>query len=165
MNDDTTKIGRTYFPDGFLAMYFLNKDALPEHIRKVLTMRIKQGMTLKAIGEKFSTSPERVRQIESHGFSLLLRYYRNQEAIIESQKGIMDKYLTPNQKLDSDSIEELELSARTQNALVNNEIRTIGQLAKMSDSELRDLKGFGNKAREEAKEAVSVYIEKYGATV
>lgn len=52
-------------------------------------------------------------------------------------------------------IEDLNLSARTTNALINNEIHTIKDLFSLSDSELRDLKGFGNKALEEVKEKLA----------
>ena len=47
------------------------------------------------------------------------------------------------------SIEDLNLSARTTNALVNNDIHTIKDLLSLSEAELRDLKGFGNKALDE----------------
>jgi DNA-directed RNA polymerase subunit alpha len=50
------------------------------------------------------------------------------------------------------SIEDLNLSARTTNALVNNDIHTIKDLLSLSEAELRDLKGFGNKALDEVKE-------------
>jgi DNA-directed RNA polymerase subunit alpha len=50
------------------------------------------------------------------------------------------------------SIEDLGLSARTANALANNEIRTIRDLLALGDTELKDLKGFGAKALEEVKE-------------
>jgi len=52
-------------------------------------------------------------------------------------------------------IEELNLSARTTNALVNNEIHTLKDLFSLSDIELRELKGFGNKALEEVKEKMA----------
>ena len=53
------------------------------------------------------------------------------------------------------SIEDLNLSARTTNALVNNDIHTIKDLLDLSEAELRDLKGFGNKALEEVKDKIS----------
>ncbi len=52
-------------------------------------------------------------------------------------------------------IEDLNLTARTQNALINNEIRTIKDLVTLSDAELRDLKGFGNKALDEVKDKLA----------
>lgn len=52
-------------------------------------------------------------------------------------------------------IEDLNLSARTTNALINNEIHTIKDLFSLNDAELRDLKGFGNKALEEVKEKLA----------
>lgn len=53
------------------------------------------------------------------------------------------------------SIEDLNLSARTTNALVNNDIHTIKDLFSLSDAELRDLKGFGSKALDEVKEKLA----------
>lgn len=53
------------------------------------------------------------------------------------------------------SIEDLSLSARTTNALINNDIHTIKDLFSLSDAELRDLKGFGSKALEEVKEKLA----------
>ncbi len=53
------------------------------------------------------------------------------------------------------SIEDLNLSARTTNALVNNDIHTLKDLFSLSDSELRELKGFGNKALDEVKEKLA----------
>lgn len=55
----------------------------------------------------------------------------------------------------STSIEDLNLSARTTNALINNEIHTIRDLFALNDAELRDLKGFGSKALEEVKEKLA----------
>lgn len=53
------------------------------------------------------------------------------------------------------SIEDLNLSARTTNALVNNDIHTLKDLFSLSDGELRDLKGFGSKALDEVKEKLA----------
>lgn len=52
-------------------------------------------------------------------------------------------------------IEDLNLSARTTNALINNEIHTLKDLFSLSDAELRDLKGFGSKALDEVKEKMA----------
>lgn len=49
-------------------------------------------------------------------------------------------------------IEELDLSARTANALLNNDIRTIRDLVMLSETDMKDLKGFGQKALDEVKE-------------
>lgn len=46
-------------------------------------------------------------------------------------------------------IDDLGLSARTTNALINNDIHTVNDLVTLSDGELRELKGFGSKALDE----------------
>lgn len=53
------------------------------------------------------------------------------------------------------SIEELGLSARTANALINNEIRTVHDLVTLSEQDLRELKGFGTKALDEVKDKLA----------
>lgn len=53
------------------------------------------------------------------------------------------------------SIEDMNLSARTTNALINNDIHTLRDLFSLSDSELRELKGFGSKALDEVKEKLA----------
>jgi DNA-directed RNA polymerase subunit alpha len=52
-------------------------------------------------------------------------------------------------------IEDLNLSARTANALINNDIRTINDLVTLSETELRELKGFGSKALDEVKDKLA----------
>jgi len=53
------------------------------------------------------------------------------------------------------SIEDLNLTARTTNALINNEIHILKDLFSLSDAELRDLKGFGQKALDEVKDKLA----------
>ena len=52
-------------------------------------------------------------------------------------------------------IEELDLSARTANALLNNDIKTVRDLVMLSENDLKDLKGFGTKALDEVKEKLT----------
>jgi DNA-directed RNA polymerase subunit alpha len=53
------------------------------------------------------------------------------------------------------SIEELGLTARTANALINNDIRTVHDLVTLSEQDLRELKGFGSKALDEVKDKLA----------
>ncbi len=52
-------------------------------------------------------------------------------------------------------IEELNLGARTANALINNDIRTVHDLVTLSELDLRELKGFGSKALDEVKDKLA----------
>ncbi len=52
-------------------------------------------------------------------------------------------------------IEDLNLTARTANALLNNGIKTIGDLVTLGEVELRELKGFGSKALDEVKDKMA----------
>jgi DNA-directed RNA polymerase subunit alpha len=51
-------------------------------------------------------------------------------------------------------VEEINLSPRTTNALLNNDIKTVSDILKLTDNELKTLKGFGTKAYEEVKEKI-----------
>jgi DNA-directed RNA polymerase subunit alpha len=53
------------------------------------------------------------------------------------------------------NIEEINLSPRTTNALINNDVKTVKDLLKLSDTELRELKGFGSKAYDEVKDKIA----------
>lgn len=52
-------------------------------------------------------------------------------------------------------IEDLSLTARTANALVNNDIRTVHDLVTLTEQDLRELKGFGSKALDEVKDKLA----------
>lgn len=52
-------------------------------------------------------------------------------------------------------VEDLNLSARTTNALINNDIHTLNDLVTLSDQELKELKGFGQKALDEVQEKIA----------
>ncbi len=52
-------------------------------------------------------------------------------------------------------IEELGLTARTANALINNDIKTVRELITLSEVDLKDLKGFGSKAMDEVREKLA----------
>ncbi|MBQ3430718.1 DNA-directed RNA polymerase subunit alpha [Candidatus Saccharibacteria bacterium] len=54
-------------------------------------------------------------------------------------------------------IEELGLSARTANALTNNGIKNLNQLIGLTETQLKDLKGFGAKALEEVQEKITEF--------
>ena len=72
--------------------------------------------------------------------------------IVSEQGGTLDsdeptELMTP--------IEDLNFSARTTNALVNNDIHTLKDLFSLGDIELRELKGFGAKALDEVKDKLA----------
>lgn len=54
-------------------------------------------------------------------------------------------------------IEDLGLTARTSNALINNGIKNLSQLIGLTDTQLKDLKGFGAKALEEVQEKITEF--------
>jgi len=73
----------------------------------------------------------------------------------------MERTPAPGMKQEDDDsglmlpIEDLDLSARTANALLNNDIKTVRDLVMLSETDLKDLKGFGSKALDEVKEKLT----------
>ena len=69
----------------------------------------------------------------------------------------------PGQEAEEDNsglllpIEELGLSARTANALINNNIKNLSQLIALTEAQLKDLKGFGAKALEEVQDKITEF--------
>ncbi|MCL4387051.1 MAG: DNA-directed RNA polymerase subunit alpha [Patescibacteria group bacterium] len=53
------------------------------------------------------------------------------------------------------SVDEINLSSRTSNALINNDLKTVEDVLKVGKNELKNLKGFGAKAYEEVLEKIS----------
>jgi DNA-directed RNA polymerase subunit alpha len=68
-------------------------------------------------------------------------------SVAEDADGDASRLMTP--------IEDLNLSARTTNALINNDIKTISDLVTIDDSTLRDMKGFGSKALDEVRDKLA----------
>lgn len=74
---------------------------------------------------------------------------------------LMERVPAPGSRADDEDsgllmpIEDLDLSARTANALLNNDIKTVRDLVVLSESDLKDLKGFGQKALDEVKEKLT----------
>ena len=84
----------------------------------------------------------------------------NQYTALAEGKSI-ERVAAPGAKTDDDDsgllmpIEDLDLSARTANALLNNDIKTVRDLVVLSENDLKDLKGFGQKALDEVKEKLT----------
>ena len=74
--------------------------------------------------------------------------------IVEAAPALGQEAVDEGNELNT-PIEELNLSARTANALVNNEIRTVRDLVTLSEQDLRELKGFGSKALDEVKDKLA----------
>lgn len=74
-------------------------------------------------------------------------------AILQEDAAAADASEDPEELLVS--IEDLNFSARTTNALINNDIHTLKDLFTLSEVELKELKGFGSKALDEVKDKLA----------
>jgi small subunit ribosomal protein S2 len=77
--------------------------------------------------------------------------------VVKKEKNIEDevkKAEKVKKSADSKPIGELELSTRTENALLNAKIKTVGQLKKLSEEEMQDIKGIGEKSVQEIQKAI-----------
>ena len=80
--------------------------------------------------------------------------FKEDETVQENEFSAKETNDDENSVLNT-SIEDLNLSARTTNALINNDIHTIKDLFSLNDAELKDLKGFGSRALDEVKEKLA----------
>jgi DNA-directed RNA polymerase subunit alpha len=84
--------------------------------------------------------------------------FKEPEIIIEEVK---DKKIDAGKEEDSEflktRIENVDLSARTINALTNANIRTVGGLARKKEKDLDDVEGLGAKGIQEIKKILSNY--------
>lgn len=71
------------------------------------------------------------------------------DVVTVGAEGIMSAEAKAEAEHGSVAIEELLLSQRTTNALINNDIATVGDLIQLTKPELKSLKGFGQKGYEE----------------
>lgn len=73
------------------------------------------------------------------------------EAVVPEQPVATNEVEEVGSKLTT-PVEGLGLSARTTNALINNDIHTLQDLVTLGDVELKELKGFGSKALDEVQD-------------
>ncbi|MEI6850901.1 MAG: DNA-directed RNA polymerase subunit alpha [Candidatus Saccharibacteria bacterium] len=74
--------------------------------------------------------------------------------VVEAAPALGQEVDTEKNELNT-PVEELNLTARTANALINNEIRTVHDLVTLSEQDLRELKGFGSKALDEVNDKLA----------
>lgn len=77
--------------------------------------------------------------------------------VVKKEKNIEDevrKAEKAKKSADSKSVKELGLSTRTEKAIVDAKIKTVGQLKKLSEEEMKDIKGIGEKSLQEIQEAI-----------
>lgn len=75
---------------------------------------------------------------------------------VQEEKKVSKKEVEVKTKTDGENveIEELDLSARTMNALLSNDIKTVGEAMATGANSLANLKGLGKKAVEELNEKI-----------
>jgi len=157
--------GRGYVPvekrdGGKLGIDVIAVDALYSPIR-----RVKYNVESTRVGQM--TDLDRLMfEVETNGV------ISPEEAIAQASEILVDHFLVLSGKeavsrkceeieletIDPGNdilIEEINLSPRTTNALMNNDIKTIADILKLNDNELKTLKGFGSKAFDEVREKVA----------
>ena len=87
----------------------------------------------------------------------IVGFKEDEEVVLPEESSEEEEKEKP--KIDADAlktrIENLDLSARTSNALLGANIRTVGGLARKKEEDLLDIEGFGTKGIQEVKRALS----------
>jgi DNA-directed RNA polymerase subunit alpha len=97
------------------------------------------------------TPHEAIRQAAE----ILVEHFQVVAGNVAAESGVASHAAASDSGAGKINIEEVNLSPRTTNALINNDIKTVKDLLKLTDSELRELKGFGSKAYDEVKDKIA----------
>ena len=151
---------------------------LEDREREVLHLRYEEGYTISDIATEFSISQGRVRQIESKAL-MRLRYpyrwnyiklgidgfvqYRAKseynrgyteghragyaDGVVDCQRGVI-RELGPEYVLNM-PLEHLNLSMRSHNCLIMKNCKTIGDVARLTEDQIRVIRNFGKKSAAE----------------
>ncbi len=90
-------------------------------------------------------------------FNRFLNFVDNEELIMVDDKPNSESSDESIQKILNTPVEELELSVRAGNCLSNTKIKTIGELIKLKEEDLMNMKNFGKKSADELKEKLEQY--------
>ena len=82
-------------------------------------------------------------------FSLII------EGLEKEKEKVSEKKEETGEDISKIKVEDLKLSARTINALVNNNVKTVGGLSRKSEKSLLELKGMGEKGVKEIKRVLN----------
>ncbi len=151
---------------------------LEDREREVLRMRYEEGLTISEIAAEFSVSQGRIRQIESKALVRLRYPYRwnyiklgiagflQFKARTEYNRGYSEGHragyadgfedgkrgatreLGPDHILNQ-PLEQLNLSVRPHNCLVSKHCKTIGDVVRLSEDQIRVIRNFGRKSAAE----------------
>lgn len=93
--------------------------------------------------------------------------FKEQEEVVEQQNKIDEIEIDDNDKISKNEdeetdilktkIEDLGLSVRTQKALTNGGIRTIGGLSRKKEADIKEISGLGDKGLQEIKKVLEDY--------
>jgi len=106
-------------------------------------------MSLEEIGQHFDVTRERIRQLLGQGKRVVANIIQGLE---EEQKRKERMEETRAKGIEGLTVEDLELSNRTYNCLLNAGITHVSQFAGISEMELLRTKNFGRKSLNELKE-------------
>lgn len=131
---------------------------LKERDQQIVNKRFKEYKTLQQIGDELSLTRERVRQLLLRALKSLQKQ-ESRRYILFGRKGY-DLNMAQEQeaKRKSPPIEELDLDARSYNALRRVKVLTIPQLVRMSDEELLRIRNFGEKSLKITRKAIEKYL-------
>lgn len=144
-------------------------NTLTEREQYIIILRYRDGETLQTVSEYLGLTRERVRQIETRAILRLRHPDRSKfflsvspeeveelkaenTALQEKNFQLMQKVQATAQikgELEKQPISALELSTRSTNCLLRSHCETIGDVSKLSYSDLMQIKNLGSKSARE----------------
>ena len=150
-------------------------ESLSDRERKVIVRRYRDGDTLEQIGKDFGVVRERIRQIEAkarrklrhparQGLFMAVTRAQYQE-LKQDYWELLDRYKQLRDMLPAEEqastgmqdnsdpmampIADLDLSVRSYNCLLRAGVKTVGDIAKMSERQMLRIRNFGKKSEDE----------------
>lgn len=143
---------------------------LPERMQIALREYYSKENSFEEVGKKLDISRQGAQQMCKRAMKELMRPNRSVYLYygLQGAKMFLEKAMRiPIQEGDiihlpePDYIAKLRLSTRTYNALMQRNIKTIGQLLMMNEDDLMDIKGLGRKGVDEIFSLWIPYIKQY----
>lgn len=134
-----------------------------ERTQKIFFLRWRDRRSLKEIGEEVGLSVERTRQILFK--TLLILSFQHFDLILYGEKEIERRRKEKEEKEEIDKLPTIILSARSYHALFRAGISTVGELLKMTESNLRAVRSLGQKSMDEVLFKISEFRKEYGEDI
>ena len=153
---------------GGLEVDYFTLAGLTDREKEILHWRFVIGLPAGGVGQLFSVTRERIRQIQTKAVSKLVRYcditfiVSPKISFTRRESKESNKQFAGESKFNKNlfcRVDELGLSVRSANCLKNDNIVYIGDLIQKTEGEMLRTRNFGRKSLNEIKDVLSEFFD------